>query len=132
MNQRKLSSAILMLLFGMSLLTGCSGDCEWVVHGEAWIDENGNSRWDAGEPPLPGVLFSFYGIPSVRFIESEMQATSNQDGVVDVSLVMAGCSELNQLVSVEVPEGYWVREPRILLEGRGPDVVSFGFRPIDK
>jgi hypothetical protein len=127
--QRLLVVLIMALLVGGAFLTGCNVDCGWSVQGEAWVDQNGNQKWDDGELPLPGVRFSF--LPSGKFVDGQVQATSNQDGIATMSLMLAGCPKDAELkVSVDVPDGYWTPESQITLEGLGPDVVQFGFVPI--
>ena len=103
------------------------GDCGWESDVLTFIDENANKRWDASEPPLPGVK-----IYATDILDNEIVGGGKTDekGRTLLTVFMSGCKDIEFEIYAGVPEGYMPTTAERIAEDEvrpgGP--VMFGFR----
>ena len=117
------------------LRTGNVADCAWYGSARAWIDSNADGRIDPDEPPLSNVKVHVEGVQN-QFFDLSWPAITDQEGDVQWSVSIPGCSESVFEIFVDIPEGYRATtRPRIEVQ---PDpsqslntepVYYFGFAP---
>ena len=96
-------------------------DCFWSVEAQAWVDMNGNGRWDKEEKPLAGVQFRFHEYTA---------GVSDSHGLATLFIFPAPCSGMEVAVSALSPPHYrpTTNQP-LKVRGVGPvGNVLFGFR----
>lgn len=123
---------ILAFVLSSLLLVGCGVDCSWFGEGQAWIDENENGIWDAGESPLPGVSMS---VQDLRNDVDGEGGETGADGKVNLSLFIPGCMRVTIEVSATAPSGYRSTTEEEVRVGRSDDeieIVRFGFVPVEE
>lgn len=131
-------STVAFLFFSAvhSILKG--GDvarCAWYGSAEAWIDSNADGQINSDEPPLSDVPVYVEDLQN-QFIDISWPAITDQDGDVQLSLSLPGCSDTAFEIYVEVPEGYRATtRPRIEVNLNIKErlntqrVYYFGFTP---
>src|SRR5215216_6335464 len=117
------------------LRTGSVADCAWYGSAQAWIDSNADGQIDPDEPPLSDVKIHVDDVQN-QFVEFSWPVTTDQDGDVQLSVSIPGCSGSTFEIFVDIPEGYRATtRPRIEVQ---PDpwerlsaerVYYFGFAP---
>jgi hypothetical protein len=116
------------LILALTLLTGCSGDCDWSARVRAWVDENGNGVWDVGETPLSNVkiVVESYHIPGIP------EAVSNDAGEAQLYTLIGGCPKEAVLFVYALPPSGYRPSRRSLKPASGTDerVFEFGFVPV--
>jgi hypothetical protein len=134
----------LCILIGLPALLACSAgrseaarpstpimECGWVQVAEAWADTDRNKLRGPSEKTLPNVRFEIVD----RLLADRRvgrSARTDKQGRAELWVRMAGCPEVDLLVTAEAPEGYEATTPnpvaaRELAEG---DTLRFGFAPI--
>ncbi|HET6596293.1 MAG TPA: carboxypeptidase-like regulatory domain-containing protein [Anaerolineales bacterium] len=111
--------------------------CAWYGSARAWIDSNADGRINSDESPLSDVQVYVEDLQN-HFIDISWPAITDQDGDVQLSISLPGCSKTAFEIYAEVPEGYRATtKPRIavdlnLEEGLNIEhVYYFGFVPRD-
>ena len=103
---------ILLLLIGLVLAGGylffygfVQRDCVWNGTAQAWLDENKNGFWDAGEPALANVRFR---IDDTRngLTDVGQEARSNDTGFANLVVWLPGCPWTAFVVTAEPPPEY--------------------------
>lgn len=110
-----------MFFFMLQYLLRVSGvaDCVWQASARAWIDSNGDGRLNTGELPLRGVQVHVDDIDN-QLMEVNWPVTTDQDGQVQFSVSIPGCSGTLFEIYVDIPAGYRLTtRPRIEVR---PDV----------
>ena len=79
--------------------------CAWYGSARAWIDSNADGRITPDEPPLSDVQVHVDDMQN-QFIDIDWPAITDQDGDVQLSLSLPGCSNTAVEIYVEIPEGY--------------------------
>jgi hypothetical protein len=87
------------------LRTGNVADCAWYGSARAWIDSNADGRIDPDEPPLSNVKVHVEGVQN-QFFDLSWPAITDQEGDVQWSVSIPGCSESVFEIFVDIPEGY--------------------------
>ncbi len=100
--------------------------CTWTATAKAWLDENANSKWDANEPPLPGVQFSIGLDHPVSDFKGE--------GHGALVSVLACDPSFKISISAELPLGYYFTTSSTVTttggEGNhGPFLFGFAYLP---
>jgi hypothetical protein len=117
------------------LRTGDVADCAWYGSARVWIDSNADGQLDPDEPPLSDVKIHVHDLQS-QFLDLSWPAITDQDGDVQFSVPIPGCSGSAFEILVDIPEGYRATT-RSRIEVR-PDpwgslsterVYYFGFAP---
>jgi hypothetical protein len=105
-------------------------DCGWHSDVRAFVDENANKRWDAAEPPLPGV--TFYADDIFNNESKVAGATTGEDGRTTLIVFIYDCRRVELEIYAQVPEGYVLTTPeRIDMRDIGSgEPFMFGFRRI--
>ena len=117
------------------LRTGDVHDCAWYGSARAWIDSNADGRIDPDEPPLSDVKIHVNNVQN-QVLDISWPAITDQDGDVQLSVSIPGCSKSAFEIFVDIPEGYRATtRPRIEVQqdpwqspSRG-QVYYFGFAP---
>jgi hypothetical protein len=117
------------------LSPGKFSDCAWYGSARAWLDSNANGRVDPDEPPLKDVKIHVDDKQN-QFLEISWPVITNQEGDVQLSMSVPGCSGSTFEIFVDIPKGYRATtKPRIEVQ---PDpwqslskesVYYFGFAP---
>ena len=95
------------------LSVGGIGDCVWYGSVRTWIDSNGDGRLNHGETPLSDVNVHIVDVENRR-VDVGWSASTDQDGDVQLSIPIPGCSETVFEMYVDIPEGYrMTTRPRI-------------------
>jgi len=109
--------------------------CAWYGSARAWIDSNADGRINFDEPPLSDVQVHVEELQN-QFIDISWPVITDQEGDVQLSISLPGCSDTAFEIYVEVPEGYRATtKPRIevnlnLEESLNTErVYYFGFAP---
>ncbi len=109
--------------------------CAWYGSARAWIDSNADGRINSDEPPLSDVQVHVEELQT-QLIDISLPVITDQDGDVQWSVSLPGCSKTAFEIYVEVPEGYRATtKPRIevnlnLEESLNTErVYYFGFAP---
>jgi hypothetical protein len=96
--------------------------CTWYATAKSWLDENENGKWDANEPPLPGVQFSIGWDQPVSDFKGE-----GHGALVTVYI----CNSAHQVpVSAVPPNGYRPTTSTIITSSGGEGShgpFQFGF-----
>jgi hypothetical protein len=102
-----------------------SKQCMYTYEAQAWLDEDQDGNWDAGEVPLPGVTFAVKGARS---------SVSNAQGraILQVDWGGASCTQAEQeanfvIAVVDMPSGYRLTTPD--QQPAPPRLAHFGFAP---
>jgi hypothetical protein len=114
---------------------GSLADCTWQGSAKAWIDSNGDGQVNVNEPPLDGVEIYVNQVQS-QLLEISLPVFTDQNGNVQFTVSIPGCSNTLFEVYVDVPHGYRITtRPRIEIQsdvgtsiGAQP-VYYFGFMP---
>jgi hypothetical protein len=101
-----------------------TGDCGWVARPRAFVDTNGNGKWDNRERPLAGVSFHVDDVYN-HFEDVANEVISDSSGVGELFIFSAGCPNTEFEVYAIPPAGYTPTTPA-RLPGDGP--LTFGFK----
>src|SRR5215216_2420226 len=108
-------------------------DCAWYGSARAWIDSNADGRVDPDEPPLRDVKIHVDDKQN-QFFAISWPVITDQDGEVQISLSLPGCSDSTFEIFADIPQGYRATtRPRIEVqqdpwEGPGKQsIYYFGF-----
>ena len=98
-------------------------DCFYSATALAWLDENGDGRWDEGEPPLAGIEFILEPTAFSRTV-------SDENGVADIFATTPGtdCPEPTHLLAIRY-DGYALTTPGRIDEVDLTEEYTFGFQP---
>src|SRR4051812_29104429 len=80
-------------------------ECGWFGKGRAWVDENENKVWDAGEPPLANVPIWAAVIRGYASTGSSKQVT-DADGWIALGFGPMACPVGEVVVYAGTPPGY--------------------------
>jgi hypothetical protein len=100
------------------LRAGGFSDCTWQTSARAWIDSNRDGQLDDGEPPLSDVVVHVdqVGDPLANEGGLSWPAVTNEDGDVQLNIVIPGCSDTLFEIYVNIPDGYRLTtQPRVAL-----------------
>jgi hypothetical protein len=98
------------------LKAGGFSDCTWQASARAWIDSNRDGQVDDGEPPLSDVEVHVdrVGDPLADEGGVSWPAVTDQDGDVQFSVTIPGCSTALFEIYANIPDGYRLTtRPRI-------------------
>lgn len=107
-------------------------DCLWVRGAEAFVDVNGNKRWDRGEPPLSRVRFHVDDTLN-HFTDVAGEAVSDAHGMTQLYVGLPGCPAVEFEVYAEVPAGYILTTPARISHVAAEiheEPVAFGFQAV--
>jgi hypothetical protein len=117
------------------LRPGDMTDCAWYGSARAWIDSNADGQVDPDEPPLRDVKIHVDDKRN-QFLEISWPVITDQDGEVQLSLSIPGCSDNTFEIFVDIPQGYRATtRPRIEVRHdpwqslAKQSVYYFGFAP---
>jgi hypothetical protein len=117
------------------LRAGDVADCAWYASARAWIDSNADGRIDQDEPPLGDVQIHVQNFQQ-QFIDINWPAITDQDGDVQFSVSIPGCSDTAFEIYVEIPEGYRATtrprievNPELWKRMNTERIYYFGFAP---
>ena len=117
------------------LRTGDVADCTWYASARTWIDANADGLVNPGESPLSDVKIHVEYIQNQRATVS-WPAITDQEGDVQLSVSIPGCTDIIFEIYVDIPEGYRITtRPRLAIqpepwESAGTErVYYFGFAP---
>jgi hypothetical protein len=103
-----------------------AADCLFRGEAFAFVDENGNGKREAQEPPLAGVSFHLDD-PLNQYAKAKREGMSNENGKGEVLVLqLMDCGVILGVYAVP-PTGYTHTTPR-LLPGNVP--LEFGFKPV--
>jgi hypothetical protein len=87
------------------LRAGNIADCNWQGSARAWIDSNADGQPNPDEPPLRDVKIHVEDVRN-QFLGITWPVITDQDGDVEFSLSIPGCSKSAFEIYVDIPEGY--------------------------
>jgi hypothetical protein len=112
------------VLLTLTLLAGCGCDQVFSATAQAWLDENHNGMWEAGEPPLQGV--TFMAIDQRGVVSWKPSGVSDTSGTARL-YTMYGCTgNAEWIIEAQIPAGYEATTSLRIPEG---SQLRFGFAP---
>jgi hypothetical protein len=117
------------------LRVGGVTDCTWYASARTWIDSNGDGQVNSGEAPLRDVKVHVADHQN-QLVSLSWPAITDQDGHVQLSVSIPGCTDTFVEIYVDVPEGYRVTtrarlgvQPDIRESSGMERIYYFGFAP---
>ena len=110
-------------------------DCTWYASVRTWIDANADGRVNPGESPLSDVKIHVTDLQN-QLTAISWPAITDQDGDVQLSMSIPGCTDTIFEIDVDIPEGYRITtRPRLAVQpefwesSSTERVYYFGFVP---
>ena len=102
-------------------------DCIWSGTAQAWLDENENGVWDAGEPPLANVHFVIDDAHN-NLTDVGDEAISDETGQTRLTVWLPSCPRTAFEVTAESPPEYVLTSaPRLAPDEDNTVTFSFAF-----